>query len=50
MKKPIAMFFALTATLPVAALAADAKAGLDVFNKSCKMCHGEGGATPNAAL
>jgi len=50
MKKLIAAFFALMATLAGVALAADAKAGLDVFNKSCKMCHGEGGATPNAAL
>lgn len=48
MNKLIVTFFALTATAAGVALGADAKAGADVFNKSCKMCHGEGGAVPNA--
>jgi mono/diheme cytochrome c family protein len=47
MNRLIVTFFALMATVAGVALAADAKAGADVFNKSCKMCHGEGGATPN---
>jgi mono/diheme cytochrome c family protein len=50
MNKLIVTFLALMATLAGVALAADAKAGADVFNKSCKSCHGEGGATPNAAV
>ena len=50
MNKLIITFFALMATVAGVALAADAKAGADVFNKSCKMCHGEGGATPNANI
>lgn len=50
MKKLIITFFALMATVAGVALAADAKAGADVFNKSCKPCHGEGGANPNAAV
>jgi len=47
MKKTIVVFFGLMATMAGIALAADAKAGEDTFNKSCKMCHGDKGATPN---
>ncbi len=47
MKKLIITFLALMCTVAGVALAADAKAGADVFGKSCKMCHGEGGAVPN---
>ncbi len=50
MKKLIVTFLALMTTVAGVALAADVKNGADVFNKSCKMCHGEGGATPNAVL
>jgi mono/diheme cytochrome c family protein len=50
MNKLIVTFLALMATVAGVALAADAKNGVDVFNKSCKMCHGEGGATPNAQV
>jgi mono/diheme cytochrome c family protein len=50
MNKLMVTFLALMATVAGVALAADAKNGADVFNKSCKPCHGEGGATPNAAL
>lgn len=50
MNKLIVTFLALMATVAGIALAADAKNGADVFNKSCKACHGEGGATPNAAV
>ena len=50
MKKLIITFFALMATVAGVALAADAKAGADVFNTKCKACHGEGGAVPNAAV
>jgi mono/diheme cytochrome c family protein len=50
MNKLIITFFALMATVAGVALAADAKAGADVFNTKCKMCHGEGGATPNDAM
>ncbi len=50
MKKLIVTFVALTATVAGVALAADVKNGAEVFGKSCKMCHGEGGATPNAAV
>ena len=50
MNKLIITFLALMATVAGIALAADAKAGGDVFNKSCKSCHGEGGAVPNAAV
>jgi mono/diheme cytochrome c family protein len=47
MNKLVIAFFALMATMAGIALAADAKNGADVFNKSCKGCHGEGGAAPN---
>lgn len=47
MNRLIVTFLALMAAVAGVALAADAKAGEDVFNKSCKMCHGAGGATPN---
>jgi cytochrome c2 len=50
MNKLIVTFFALMATVAGVGLAADAKNGADVFNKSCKPCHGVDGATPNAAL
>ena len=50
MKKLIVTFVALMATVAGIALAADAKAGADVFNKSCKGCHGADGATPNDAV
>lgn len=50
MKKLIVTCFALMATVAGVMLAADAKAGADIFGKSCKMCHGEGGATPNPSV
>lgn len=50
MKKTILVFFALMATMAGFALAADVKAGEDAFNKSCKGCHGDKGATPNPAI
>ena len=50
MNKLVVTFLALMATVAGIALAADAKNGADVFNKSCKPCHGEGGATPNAQV
>ena len=50
MKKTILVFFALMATMAGFALAADVKAGEDAFGKSCKMCHGDKGATPNPAI
>jgi mono/diheme cytochrome c family protein len=50
MNKLIITFFALMATVAGVALGADAKAGADVFNTKCKMCHGEGGATPNEQM
>jgi mono/diheme cytochrome c family protein len=39
----------LTGLSATAALAADAKAGQDVFAKSCKSCHGADG-TPNPSI
>jgi mono/diheme cytochrome c family protein len=50
MNKLIITFLALMATVAGIALAADAKAGADVFNTKCKICHGEGGAVPNATM
>lgn len=50
MNKLIVTFFALMASVAGVVLAADAKAGADVFNKSCKMCHGDGGAVPSPAV
>jgi len=50
MNKLIITFFALMATVAGVALAADATAGGVIFNKTCKGCHGEGGATPNEAV
>ena len=50
MNKLIITFLALMATVAGIALAADAKAGGDVFNTKCKACHGEGGAVHNAAV
>ena len=50
MNKLIVTFLALMATVGGVALAADAKAGGEVFNTKCKSCHGEGGATPNKAV
>lgn len=50
MRKTVILLFALMATMAGIALAADAKAGEDTFNKSCKMCHGDKGATPNPGI
>lgn len=50
MKKLIVVFLSLMPTVAGVALAADAKAGGEIFNKTCKGCHGEGGATPNDQL
>lgn len=50
MKKTIVLFFGLMATMAGIALAADVKAGEDTFNTSCKMCHGDKGATPNPSI
>ena len=50
MNKLIVTFIALMATVAGIALAADAKAGGEVFNKTCKGCHGAEGATPNEAV
>lgn len=50
MNKLIVTFFALMATVAGIALAADAKAGAEVYNKTCKGCHGADGATPNEAV
>jgi mono/diheme cytochrome c family protein len=50
MKKLIVTFIALMAAVAGIALAADAKAGADAFGKSCKPCHGEGGAVPNPGV
>src|ERR1700674_3475250 len=41
--------FALIGISAVTGLAADAKAGQTVYDKSCKSCHGADG-TPNAAI
>jgi mono/diheme cytochrome c family protein len=40
---------ALAALTSTASLAADAKAGKEVYDKSCKSCHGADG-TPNPAV
>ena len=50
MNKLIVTFLALMATVTGVALGADATAGKAIFDKTCKMCHGEGGAAPNDAL
>ena len=50
MNKLIVTFLALMGTVAGVALAADAKAGGEIFAKTCKGCHGEGGATPNKAV
>ncbi len=50
MKKLIVTFAALMATVTGVALAADAKAGAEIYNKTCKNCHGADGAAPNAAV
>lgn len=50
MKKLIVTVLAVMATAAGIMLAADAKAGGEVFNKVCKGCHGDGGATPNEAV
>jgi mono/diheme cytochrome c family protein len=50
MNKLIITFLALMATVAGIALAADAKAGADIYNKTCKGCHGADGATPNEAV
>ena len=45
----ILMTMTLAAACASAAFAADAKAGHEVFDKSCKSCHGADG-TPNAGV
>jgi mono/diheme cytochrome c family protein len=50
MNKLIITFFALMATVAGIALGADVKAGGEIFNKTCKGCHGENGAAPNEQL
>lgn len=50
MNKLIITFFALMATVAGIALGADAKAGAEIYNKTCKGCHGPDGATPNEAV
>lgn len=45
----ILTFAALTGLSCPAVFAADAKAGKDVYDKSCKSCHGADG-TPNAGV
>ena len=50
MNKLVITFLALMATVSGVALAADAAAGKATFDKSCKGCHGDGGATPNEAV
>ncbi len=50
MNKLIITFFALMATVAGVALGADAKAGAEVYNKTCKGCHGADGAAPNEQL
>ncbi|HEY4085852.1 MAG TPA: cytochrome c [Bryobacteraceae bacterium] len=50
MNKLIVTFLALMATVSGVALAADATAGKAIFDKTCKGCHGDAGATPNDAL
>ncbi len=50
MKKLIVTFVALMATVAGVALAADVKAGAEVYNKTCKGCHGADGAAPNESL
>ena len=50
MNKLIITFAALLGTVAGVALAADATAGADVYNKTCKGCHGADGATPNEKL
>jgi mono/diheme cytochrome c family protein len=50
MNKLIITFFALMATVAGIALGADAKAGAEIYNKTCKGCHGADGATPNDAV
>jgi mono/diheme cytochrome c family protein len=50
MKKLIITMVALMSTVAGIALAADAKAGEAVYNKTCKGCHGADGAAPNEGL
>jgi mono/diheme cytochrome c family protein len=50
MNKLIVTFLAVMATTSGVALAADAAAGKAIFDKTCKGCHGDAGATPNEAL
>jgi mono/diheme cytochrome c family protein len=42
-------FFAAAALTATGAFAADAKAGKEAYDKSCKTCHGADGA-PNASI
>jgi mono/diheme cytochrome c family protein len=50
MNRLIVTFFTLTATVAGVALAADVKAGADVYNKTCIGCHGADGAKPNEVM
>ena len=50
MNKLIITFIALLGTIAGVALAADATAGADLYNKTCKGCHGADGAAPNEKL
>jgi mono/diheme cytochrome c family protein len=50
MNKLVITFFALMATVAGIALGADAKAGAEIYNKTCKGCHGADGAAPNEAV
>jgi mono/diheme cytochrome c family protein len=50
MNKFVFTFFALMATVAGIALGADAKAGGEIYNKTCKGCHGADGAAPNEQL
>ena len=50
MNKLIVTAVVLMGTVAGFALGADAEKGGAIFAKTCKPCHGEGGATPNEAL
>src|ERR1700675_2661252 len=49
MRTVVLSIFLVSSLLAGAAFAADAKAGKDVYDKSCKSCHGADG-TPNPAV
>jgi len=50
MNKLIVTAVVLMGTVAGIALGADAEKGGAIFAKTCKGCHGEAGAAPNAAL